>query len=66
MRKASGFPSIDERDSGNEVMKRLVLMKTRPQLVVDKQTHDKDVLGFIGEDDIVSSPQFCQLNPEKC
>lgn len=66
MRKASGFPSIDERETGNEVMKKLVLMKTNPHLVVVKQTHDEYVLGFIGEDEIVSSLQFCQLNPEKC
>jgi len=66
MRKASGFPSIDERERGNEVMKKLVLMKSNPHLVVVKQTHDELVLGFIGEDDLVSSLQFCQLNPEKC
>ena len=66
MRKASGFPSIDEREKGNEVMKKLVLMKTNPHLVVVKQTNDEFVLGFIGEDDIVSSLQFCHLNPEKC
>jgi predicted transcriptional regulator len=66
MRKASGFPSIDERETGNEVMKKLVLMKTNPHLVVVKQTHDDYVLGFIGEDDVGSSLQFCQLNPEKC
>lgn len=66
MRSVSGFPSIDERELGNEVMKKLALIKTNPQLVVIKQTHDDYVLGFIGEDDIVSSLQFCQLNPEKC
>ena len=66
MRNASGFPSIDERETGNEVMKKLVLMKTFPHLVVVKQTHDEFVLGFIGEDDVITSLQFCQLNPEKC
>lgn len=66
MRSASVFPSIDEREKGSEVMKKLVLMKTNPHLVVVRQTYDEFVLGFIGEDEVVSSLQFCQLNPEKC
>ncbi len=66
MRKASGFPSIDERETGKEVMRKLVLMKNNPRLVVVKETHDDYVLGFIGEDEIISTIRFCQLNPEKC
>ena len=66
MRKASGFPSIDERETGKEVMRKLVLMKNNPRLVVVKETDDDYVLGFIGEDEIISTIRFCQLNPEKC
>ncbi|MBY8989100.1 MAG: site-2 protease family protein, partial [Candidatus Lokiarchaeota archaeon] len=66
MRKASGFPSIDERETGNEVMKKLVLMKSNPHLVVVKETNGEYILGFIGEDDVVSTLRFCQLNPDKC
>ena len=66
MRKASGFPSIDERETGKEVMRKLVLMKNNPRLVVVKETNDEYVLGFIGEDEIISTIRFCQLNPEKC
>lgn len=66
MRKASGFPSIDERETGKEVMRKLVLMKNNPRLVVVKETNDDYVLGFIGEDEIISTIRFCQLNPEKC
>lgn len=66
MRKASGFPSIDERETGKEVMRKLVLTKNKPRLVVVKETNDDYVLGFIGEDEIISTLRFCQLNPEKC
>lgn len=66
MRKTSGFPSIDERETGKEVMRKLVLMKNNPRLVVVKETNDDYVLGFIGEDEIISTIRFCQLNPEKC
>ena len=66
MRKTSGFPSIDESNKGDEVMKKLVRMKTNPHLVVVKKTDGDSVLGFISEDDILSSLQLCQLNPESC
>jgi len=66
MQKASGFPSIDERETGKEVMRKLVLTKNNPRLVVVKETNDDYVLGFIGEDEIISTIRFCQLNPEKC
>ena len=66
MRKASGFPTIDERESGSNVMKKLVYMKEKPQLVVVRGKKDDLILGFIGEDDLVSTIKFCQLNPEKC
>lgn len=66
MRKASGFPSIDERETGKEVMRKLVLTKNTPRLVVVKETNNDYVLGFIGEDEIISTIRFCQLNPEKC
>jgi Zn-dependent protease len=66
MRKVSGFPSVDERELGNEAWKMLVLTKNNPRLIAVKETYGETILGFIGEDDIASSLQFCQLNPEKC
>lgn len=66
MRKASVFPTIDEKESGNEVMKKLVRIKEKPQLVVVRGKNDDFILGFIGEDELVSTIKFCQLNPEKC
>jgi len=66
MRKVSVFPSIDERETGKEVMRKLALTKNKPQLVVVKEANDDYVLGFISEDEIISTLRFCQLNPEKC
>ena len=66
MKKASGFPTIDERESGDEVMKKLARVKEKPQLVVVRSNNSDYVLGFIGEDDLVSTIKFCQFNPEKC
>jgi predicted transcriptional regulator len=66
MKKASGFPTIDERESGDEVMKKLARVKEKPQLVVVRGNNNDYVLGFIGEDDLVSTIKFCQFNPEKC
>jgi Zn-dependent protease len=66
MRKASMFPTIDERESGNKVMKKIVYMKEKPQIVVVKGTYDNLILGFIDEDALIATIKFCQLYPEKC
>jgi len=66
MKHLSNFPSIFEKEDGKEVMKRLLRMKSKPQLLIVKEEVDNYVLGFIGEDDLVNSLKFCKLNPEKC
>lgn len=66
MKHLSNFPSIFEKEDGREVMKRLVRMKSKPQLLIVKEESDNYILGFIGEDDLVNSLKFCKLNPEKC
>ena len=66
MRNISNFPSVYNEGTGKDVMKKLSTMKSRPHIVVVKGYDDDYVLGFIGEDDLVSSLKFCQLNPEKC
>ena len=66
MTKISGFPNIDEGESGNAVMKRLIYTKDKPQLIVVRGNDNNYILGFIGEDDLISTIKFCQLNPEKC
>jgi Zn-dependent protease len=66
MRKASGFPSIDESEHGNEVMKKLIRMRTNLHIVAVTHNFNDSIIGFISEDDLISSLQYCQLNPEKC
>jgi len=66
MRSVSKFPKIDEKDTGKEAMKKLVNMSTKPHLIAVQESEEDYILGFIGEDDLVSSLKFCQLNPEKC
>jgi len=66
MRKLSKFPSIYGKENGKEVMKKLMKMRTKPHLLIVKDQSDDYILGFIGDDDLVSSLKFCQLNPEKC
>ena len=66
MRNASNFPKIDEKDNGKEAWKKLMNMKSRPHLVAVQESGEDYILGFIGEDDLVSSLKFCQDNPEKC
>ena len=66
MRKASNFPKIDEKDNGKEALKKLMNMRSRPHLVAVQESGEDYILGFIGEDDLVSSLKFCQSNPERC
>ena len=66
MRKASGFPAIYDSENGKEVMKKLYSSKEKPHFVVVKDDSGEQILGFIGENDIVSTLNYCQLNPEKC
>ena len=66
MRKVSKFPYINERDTGKDVLKKISQMKSNPHIVVVKERDGDFILGLIGEEDLVSSLRFCQLNPDKC
>ncbi|MFW9947465.1 MAG: site-2 protease family protein [Candidatus Odinarchaeota archaeon] len=58
MKKLNYFPIINSSDSGKEALNQLIKMKNRPHLVVVKEEKQNRVIGFIGEEDIVSSLQF--------
>ncbi|MFX0020534.1 MAG: hypothetical protein ACFFAF_17555, partial [Candidatus Hermodarchaeota archaeon] len=58
MKKLNYFPIINSSDSGKEALDQLIKMKKRPHLVVVKEEKQNRVIGFIGEEDIVSSLQF--------
>ena len=66
MKNISNFPSVYNEGTGKDVFKKMATMKSRPHIVVVKGYDDNYVLGFIGEDDLVFSLKFCQVNPEKC
>ncbi|MFX1322127.1 MAG: site-2 protease family protein [Promethearchaeota archaeon] len=65
MRNISDFPTINELDNGKEALKKIRLLKTKPNLVVVKNDSGY-VLGLIGKDELSSSLRFCKLNPENC
>ena len=58
MKKITHFPMISANDSGKEALNQLIKMKTRPHIIVVKDIDQTKVLGFIGEEDIVSSLEF--------
>jgi Zn-dependent protease/predicted transcriptional regulator len=66
MRRLGSFPSINESQSGKDVLKKMSQVKSIPNVVIVEEGNDHFVLGLIGEEDLVSSLKFCQLNPEKC
>ena len=66
MRRLGSFPSINESQSGKDVLKKMSQVKSTPKVVIVEEGDDHFVLGLIGEDDLISSLKFCQLNPEKC
>jgi len=66
MRSIKEFPSISDKDTGKEALRKLMRIQNKPNLVVVKDESDDYILGFIGEGELVSSLRFCRLNPEKC
>jgi hypothetical protein len=66
MKRLSKFPSVDEKGTGKDVLKKISAMRETPHIVVVKGYDDDYILGFVGEDDLKSSLKFCQLNPTNC
>jgi len=66
MRSIDDFPFIYDDDLGSEVMKKFVKIDKKPELIVVKEHGADYILGLIGKEDIVSSLNFCNLNPDKC
>ena len=58
MKRLSQFPTIASNESGKEVLNLLMKMKDRPHLIIVKNTNTNEILGFIGEEDIVTSLEF--------
>ena len=65
MERISLLPEIKENDTGKVVLKKMSQMKTSPHVVAVKE-ENQIVLGLIGEQDLIESIRFCELNPNQC
>ena len=65
MERISQLPEIKENDTGKVVLKKMSEMKTSPHVVAVKE-ENQIVLGLIGEQDLIESIRFCELNPNQC
>ncbi|MFX1497610.1 MAG: site-2 protease family protein [Promethearchaeota archaeon] len=64
MKRINYFPIISSSANGKEAITQLIKMKNRPHLVAVKDETTNQVIGFIGEEDIVSSLQFIKNQME--
>jgi Zn-dependent protease len=64
MRKISEFPLVDGEETGKEVMKKLNKIDDNHHIVIVKEKDNNTLLGFIGEEDVISYLKFWNLNIE--
>ncbi|MFW9771746.1 MAG: CBS domain-containing protein [Promethearchaeota archaeon] len=64
MKKINHFPIINSGANGKEVINQLIKMKNRLHLIAVEDETTNQIIGFIGEDDIVSSLQFMKNQME--
>jgi Zn-dependent protease len=62
MRKISEFPSIDDDQTGKEVLKKFNSIRDLPKLLIVHEKDHKQLLGFIGEEELSSSLRYWSLN----
>ena len=62
MRKISEFPYIDADDTGKEVMKKLRQSGKQPHIGIVREKGNEELIGFIAEDELISSLKFWSLN----
>jgi Zn-dependent protease len=65
MERISQIPEIKENETGKLVLQKMSQMKTTPHVVAVTEENEI-VLGLIGEEDLVESIRFCELNPNQC
>jgi Zn-dependent protease/predicted transcriptional regulator len=58
MKSLNQFPMILSNASGKDALIELMKIKNRPHIIIVKDSSLNSVLGFIGEEDIVSSLEF--------
>ncbi len=62
MIKLSEFQYIDENLSGREVLKKLNTLRKDPLLLIVGEKDNKEIIGFVGKSDLLSSIEFWSLN----
>ncbi len=62
MKKISQFPTLSQNKTGKDALIELKKMKDRPHLVIIKDNIQNNIIGYIGEDDILTSLKFFQNN----
>ncbi|MBA7613920.1 putative zinc metalloprotease Rip3 [subsurface metagenome] len=61
MRKLSEFQFINDDLSGKEVLKKLNNLKKDPLLLIVEEKDSKELIGFVGKSDLLSSLEFWSL-----
>ncbi|MFW9989136.1 MAG: M50 family metallopeptidase, partial [Candidatus Odinarchaeota archaeon] len=62
MSKLSKFQYIDDNLSGKEALKELNKLRYVPALLIVEENSSKEILGFVGKSDIISSIEFWSQN----
>ncbi|MFW9772934.1 MAG: CBS domain-containing protein, partial [Candidatus Thorarchaeota archaeon] len=61
MRKISEFPSINDDQTGKEVLKKFKRSGDVPNIIIVQEKNNKQLLGFISEDELRSSLKYWSL-----
>ncbi|MFX1313285.1 MAG: site-2 protease family protein [Promethearchaeota archaeon] len=62
MKKISYFPTINQNDTGKDALMKLIQMRDRPHLVIVEDSIQNTIIGYIGEDDLLTSLKFFKDN----
>ena len=60
MKKISQFPILSQNKTGKDVLMKLHQMRDRPHLIIVKDFDENAIIGYIGEDDILTSLKYLQ------
>ncbi|MFX1278476.1 MAG: site-2 protease family protein [Promethearchaeota archaeon] len=62
MRNISEIPDIEQNRTGKDVMKQLRQSNNPPKILIVREKDNNEIIGFIGEDELVSSLKYWNLN----
>ncbi|MFX1467101.1 MAG: CBS domain-containing protein [Promethearchaeota archaeon] len=62
MKKITQFPTINPNNTGKDVLIKIKEMKDRPHLLIVNDINKENIIGYIGEEDILTSLKFLQNN----